>query len=77
MGDRGAPAGRARTLSPCPLCPPAAPAAAPAPTTGYFAGCPVVNVPGFTHPVEDFYLEDILRLTGYQEVRFLFVEFSP
>jgi hypothetical protein len=27
----------------------------------------VVQVPGFTHPVEDFYLEDALRLTGYQE----------
>ena len=23
----------------------------------YFGGCPVVHVPGFTHPVEDFYLE--------------------
>ena len=33
----------------------------------YFSGCPVVQVPGFTHPVQDFYLEDILKLTGYQE----------
>ncbi|KAL4422956.1 hypothetical protein ABPG75_009153 [Micractinium tetrahymenae] len=33
----------------------------------YFGGCPVVRVPGFTHPVEDFYLENILQLTGYQE----------
>lgn len=31
---------------------------------GYFGGCPVVRVPGFTHPVEDFYLENILQLTG-------------
>ncbi|EFN52009.1 hypothetical protein CHLNCDRAFT_139551 [Chlorella variabilis] len=35
--------------------------------SGYFGGCPVVRVPGFTHPVEDFYLESILALTGYQE----------
>lgn len=35
--------------------------------SGYFGGCPVVRVPGFTHPVQDFYLEDVLRLTGYQE----------
>ena len=35
---------------------------------GYFGGCPVVRVPGFTHPVEDFYLENVLQLTGYQEV---------
>ena len=25
--------------------------------SAYFGGCPVVQVPGFTHPVEDFYLE--------------------
>jgi ATP-dependent RNA helicase DHX36 len=31
----------------------------------YFGGCPVVKVPGFTHPVKDYYLEDILKLTGY------------
>ncbi len=34
--------------------------------SGYFAGCPVVRVPGFTHPVEDYFLEDILKLSGYQ-----------
>lgn len=34
--------------------------------SAYFQGCPVVRVPGFTHPVQDFYLEDILKLTGYQ-----------
>lgn len=28
----------------------------------------MVRVPGFTHPVEDFYLENVLQLTGYQEV---------
>ena len=25
--------------------------------SGYFGGCPIVRVPGFTYPVEDFYLE--------------------
>jgi HrpA-like RNA helicase len=35
--------------------------------SAYFGGCPVVRVPGFTHPVQDFYLEDVLRLTGYEE----------
>lgn len=39
------------------------------PPAGYFGGCPVVRVPGFTHPVEDFYLESILQLTGYQAGR--------
>jgi HrpA-like RNA helicase len=34
--------------------------------SGYFGGCPVVRVPGFTHPVQDFYLEDVLKLTGYE-----------
>ncbi|KAK9814740.1 hypothetical protein WJX72_010718 [[Myrmecia] bisecta] len=31
----------------------------------YFGGCPVVNVPGFTYPVQDFYLEDVLSMIGY------------
>ena len=34
--------------------------------SNYFGGCPVVRVPGFTYPVRDFYLEDILRVTGYE-----------
>lgn len=34
--------------------------------SGYFGGCPVVRVPGFTHPVQDFYLEDVLKLSGYE-----------
>ena len=29
------------------------------PTPG---GCPIINIPGFTYPVEDHYLEDILQL---------------
>lgn len=27
----------------------------------------VLQVPGFTHPVTDMYLEDVLRLIGYQD----------
>ncbi|GAB2223950.1 hypothetical protein Drorol1_Dr00004695 [Drosera rotundifolia] len=26
----------------------------------YFGGCPIIRVPGFTHPVKSFYLEDVL-----------------
>jgi HrpA-like RNA helicase len=33
--------------------------------SGYFFNCPVVKVPGRTHPVADFHLEDILTRTGY------------
>jgi HrpA-like RNA helicase len=32
----------------------------------YFSGCPIVNIPGRTHPVKENRLEDILELTGYQ-----------
>ena len=31
----------------------------------YFGGCPVIRVPGYTHPVADYHLEDILSLVGY------------
>ena len=34
--------------------------------SSYFGGCPIVRVPGFTYPVREFYLEDILRVTGYE-----------
>ncbi|ESQ36248.1 hypothetical protein EUTSA_v10006566mg [Eutrema salsugineum] len=30
--------------------------------SGYFGGCPVVRVPGFTYPVGTFYLEDVLSV---------------
>ena len=33
----------------------------------YFGGCPIVHVEGRMFPVEDFYLEDVLRLTGYEQ----------
>ena len=31
----------------------------------YFDGCPVIRVPGFTHPVQEFFLDDVLSVTGY------------
>jgi ATP-dependent RNA helicase DHX36 len=31
----------------------------------YFNNAPVVKVPGFTHPVSDYHLEDILPVCGY------------
>jgi hypothetical protein len=33
--------------------------------SSYFGNCPVVRVPGYTHPVADYHLEDILSLVGY------------
>ncbi|KAL1190622.1 DExH-box ATP-dependent RNA helicase DExH6 [Cardamine amara subsp. amara] len=30
--------------------------------SGYFGGCPVVRVPGFTYPVRTLYLEDVLSI---------------
>lgn len=31
----------------------------------YFSNCPLINIPGFTHPVQEFYLEDVLEMTRY------------
>ncbi|KAI8802682.1 P-loop containing nucleoside triphosphate hydrolase protein [Cladochytrium replicatum] len=31
----------------------------------YFRGAPVLEIPGFTHPVKDIYLESIIKETGY------------
>ena len=31
----------------------------------YFDNCPVVHIPGFTHPVEIQYCEDVVELTNY------------
>ncbi|KAK4055699.1 hypothetical protein OIV83_000245 [Microbotryomycetes sp. JL201] len=33
--------------------------------SAYMGGCPVVTVPGRTFPVESYFLEDILEMTGY------------
>jgi hypothetical protein len=30
----------------------------------YFGGCPIVEIPGFTHAVDQHFLEDALELTG-------------
>ncbi|XP_059143373.1 putative ATP-dependent RNA helicase DHX57 [Physella acuta] len=32
----------------------------------YFGGCPVLEIPGRTFPVEQFFLEDVIEFTGYQ-----------
>ena len=32
----------------------------------YFGNCPIINIPGFTFPVEEFYLEDVLEMTKYK-----------
>jgi len=32
----------------------------------YFGNCPVINIPGFTFPVQEFYLEDVLEMTRYK-----------
>lgn len=36
----------------------------------YFGGCPVLQVPGRTYPVQEYFLEDVLHLTGatYEKV---------
>lgn len=31
----------------------------------YFGGCEHINIPGFTFPVEEYYLEDVLELTDF------------
>ncbi|KAI9472058.1 MAG: P-loop containing nucleoside triphosphate hydrolase protein [Benjaminiella poitrasii] len=31
--------------------------------SAYFGGAPAIQIPGFTHPVKDYYLEDILEMT--------------
>lgn len=33
--------------------------------SGYFGGIPVVEIPGRTFPVEQFFFEDIMEVTGY------------
>lgn len=32
----------------------------------YFSNCPQINIPGFTYPVQEFYLEDVIERTGFQ-----------
>ncbi|WVN86613.1 uncharacterized protein L203_101781 [Cryptococcus depauperatus CBS 7841] len=39
----------------------------------YFGGCPSLKIPGFTHPVKDYYIEDIISQINYtpQPSRFI------
>uniref|UniRef100_A0A6T6CK03 RNA helicase n=1 Tax=Compsopogon caeruleus TaxID=31354 RepID=A0A6T6CK03_9RHOD len=32
----------------------------------YFDDCPTVHIPGFTYPVTEYFLEDIIEMTGFQ-----------
>ncbi|XP_074534892.1 ATP-dependent DNA/RNA helicase DHX36 [Halichoeres trimaculatus] len=32
----------------------------------YFNNCPMIHIPGLTFPVQEFLLEDVLEMTGYQ-----------
>lgn len=32
----------------------------------YFNNCPQINIPGFTYPVQEFYLEDVIERTKFQ-----------
>ncbi|XP_066139609.1 ATP-dependent DNA/RNA helicase DHX36-like isoform X2 [Euwallacea fornicatus] len=32
----------------------------------YYDNAPHINIPGFTYPVTEFYLEDVLQMTGYK-----------
>lgn len=34
--------------------------------SSYFNNCPIYHIPGFTHPVEELYLEDVLERTGFR-----------
>lgn len=38
----------------------------------YFNDCPSLNIPGFTHPVRELYLEDIYILDGCVYIFFFF-----
>ncbi|XP_037783105.1 ATP-dependent DNA/RNA helicase DHX36-like isoform X1 [Penaeus monodon] len=32
----------------------------------YFGGCPMLHIPGFTFPVKEFYLEDVIEMTRFK-----------
>lgn len=32
--------------------------------SSYYNNCVMVNIPGFTFPVKEYYLEDVLEMTG-------------
>jgi HrpA-like helicases len=29
----------------------------------FFGGAPILHIPGFTYPVQEYYLEDVLNMT--------------
>lgn len=33
----------------------------------YFEGCPLLHIPGFMFPVKEFYLEDVLEMTNFED----------
>ncbi|KAJ8301741.1 hypothetical protein KUTeg_020728 [Tegillarca granosa] len=33
--------------------------------SAYFNNCPMLNIPGFTYPVTEYLLEDVIEMTGY------------
>lgn len=36
----------------------------------YYNDCPSLNIPGFTYPVEELYLEDIYTLNRFAQILF-------
>ena len=34
----------------------------------YYDDCPCLNIPGFTYPVKEYYLEDVLEMTRYSKI---------
>jgi len=34
----------------------------------YYSDCPCLNIPGFTYPVKEYYLEDVLEMTRYSKI---------
>ena len=36
----------------------------------YFYNSPMLHIPGFTYPVKEFYLEDVIEMTRYEIIFF-------
>lgn len=43
----------------------------------YYGGVPCIHIPGFTYPVEEYFLEDILQMTGFRFRNFYRQNFRP
>jgi ATP-dependent RNA helicase DHX36 len=37
----------------------------------YYGDCPCIDIPGFTYPVTEYYLEDVLEMTRYNAAYFV------